>query len=306
MSENAIDTSTQSEGDTETPVVPAPVEAVKPVVPQKFKLGEEEYDEETLKGFVKTAKTADQIKREGYKKFEEASAIRKNFRGIQEIVKQDPERGIFELAKILGVPADQVDALFKNRAEAEKQWAEMSPEQKALYMAQQRAQAAEKALADRETQDKAKTDETEYAKKLDEAERLFAKETLPAMQEANLPQNPLTVKMVAATLAALADREGPDSPPDVREAVDYVANAWQADRDAFVKGFTKDPGAFSSRYPDLTKAILKAEVARATGRSPVQTTGTAAAPRAAPTAKASQTWSDFSKQIRALQTGKRL
>lgn len=307
MSENLVDAGPVVE---ETPPVETPTptpagELAKPPVPQKYKLGDEEYDEDALKGLVKQAKTAADIKREGYKKFEEAASIRKQFQGIQQILRANPERGLLELAKVMGVPEGHLDQLFRNRAEAERQWATMTEEQKALYLAREQNAQLQEQLQEKNALETKGKEEKEYAEKLDQAEKLFAKETLPTMAEVGLPQNPLTVKMVAATLASLADREGPDNPPDIREAVDYVYTVWQADRDAFVKSFDKDPGRFTARYPELTKAILKAEVARATGRNPALPARSQVPPEQQPP-RSAQTWADFSKQIRALQAGKRI
>jgi hypothetical protein len=123
------------------------------------------------------------------------------------------------------------------------------------------------------------------------------------MEEAGLKPTHLKLKLIAATLGAIADREGPDVEPDIREAVGYVAEAYKKDLDDSVNSL--DPATFVARYPKLAETLRKYEVSRATGKAPANA-GKPAAPRETAQDDKQETWSEFSKRIKALQKGQRI
>lgn len=265
---------------------------------------EEELSERDAAALIQEARQAKQIKNEGYKKFEEAANLRKQFLGIKDIIHQDPESGMLEMAKLFGLPDDTLERIYARRQHFEKQWADMNEDQRARWIAERKTAELQGEKAQREEQAKAEQAQQEYQNKLVHEEKRLATETLPAMQRAGLPTTHLTVKMVAATLGALADRD-PDSPPNIDEAVEYVARVWHEQTSGYITGFEKDPGAFVTRYPAVSEALRKHYVAQATGKPPG--IGKAPVSQGNPPPKVEeesrQTWSEFSQQIRALQRG---
>ena len=292
----------------ETPVSP---EQKNEAVPQKYKLGEEEFDEATLKKLVETAKTAEkalarakEIEKGGRSKLEEAATLRKQFTAIKDIVLENPEAGLLEMAKIFGLSEQTIDRFWEQRASLQKRWEGMSDDQKARYMAEQKAAQLEQEKRDREQQDQNAKATQELRARQDAFEKKLAAETLPAMQEAGLHPTPLKLKLVAATLGAIADRDGPDHEPDLKEAVAYVAEAYDKDLEDSVKAL--DPEVFIRRYPELAEKLRKYEVARATGRPPAASGRPPAPPKAPQDGNVKQSWDEFSRQMRALQKGQRI
>lgn len=293
-------TAKETDSGSATDSQKAEVRRLKLVVDGK----EEELSETDASRLIAEARRAGQIKREGYKKFEEAAGLQKQFRGIKDIIHADPEAGIIELANLFGLPADTLDRLYARRSAFESRWAEMSEDQKARWMAERKVASLEGEKKERETEQLQIKQQEEYQQKLHAEEQRLSKETLPAMERAGLPPTHLTVKMVAATLGALADRD-PDSPPNLDEAVEYVARVWHEQTDGFITRFEKDPGAFTKRYPTFAETLRKHYVAQAT-RAP-GSTGKAQVSRASPQPKADEkpvSWTEFTQQMRALAAGK--
>jgi hypothetical protein len=291
---------------TPPPAAAAPTPPPAAAAPQKYKLGDEEYDEATLKKMVADAKRASEIEKGGRKAFEEASGLRKQFANIKDIVLQNPEAGILEIAKTFGLPEEVIDQIIAKRVGLQKQWEKMTPDQKARFVAEEKAAALEAEKSAREQEEARTAQEADYRQKVDAFEKKLANDTFPAMQEYGLEPSALKLKLVAATLGAIADREGPDREPDVREAVAYVAEAYQKDLDSSVNSL--DPAKFVARYPELAKKLRAYEVSRATGKAPGTESRQASASRASPPENASQkneTWADFSKRMRQLSMGKR-
>lgn len=309
MPDNVATETPETDISEETPVVE---NEQTPPEPQKYKLGDEEYDEGTLKKLIADAKAAEkaiarakEIEKGGRSKLEEAAQLRKQFTQIKDIILENPEAGFLEMAKIFGVGEETIDRLYAQRAHLQKQWEGMNDDQKARWVAEQKARQLEQEKQAREAQEQQARMSHEARAKQDAFEKKLAADTLPAMQEAGLHPTPLKLKLVAATLGAIADRDGPDQEPDIKEAVAYVAEAYGRDLDDSVKAL--DPEAFIRRYPELAEKLRKYEVARATGRPPAASGKPPAPPKAPQDGnEKSPTWDDFSRQIRALQKGQRI
>lgn len=260
--------------------------------------------------YKSAASKAEQIKREGYKKFEEAANIRKQFASIRDVVNQNPGAGLLEMAKIFGLSEDTVEEMFENRVQWQKQWAQMNEDQKARYMAEQRANQLQQEHDARQAQEQEQRAGQELLQKQDAFEKKLANEVVPHMESAGLKPTHLKLKLVAATLGAIADRDGPEQEPDIGEAVAYVAEAYGKDLDETVRGL--DPAAFERRYPEQMERLRKYWLAKATGtRSAPPGGGTPqAAPRAAPREHEGDisqktSWSDVSRMFKNIQRGVR-
>lgn len=282
----------------------------------KLKVGANEYEESTLEELIRKAgesedarKKADQIRREGYRKFEEAAGLRKQFEKIQSLVHQNPEAGLIELATIMGLPPEALEKLWAQKADLNKRWEQWTPEQRELYLTQQKVKQLETERSENQRQAEEKEASGKATLQQQAFEKELAKDTFPAMQEAGLPQTGLTLKLVAATLGALADRDGPDQKPDIREAVAYVSESFHNTVDEKVKGFAKDPKAFAARYPEVADALRKMSVAEARGKAPGQADAPSGKqPTARPNGSSQEkpaNWSDMTKFFRNLQRGGR-
>jgi hypothetical protein len=258
----------------------------------------------------KKVEQAEQIRREGHKKFQEAAGLRKQFTAIRDVVAQNPAAGLVEMAKIFGLPEETLDEMFQNRMQWQRQWEGMTEDQKARFMAEQKAQQLQAEHDERVAQEQSQKQEQEFLKKQDDFEKKLSAQVIPHMQAAGLKPSLLKLKLVAATLGAIADRDGPDQEPDIAEAVAYVAEAYGTDLDETYGAL--DPQAFEKRYPAQMDRLRKYWLAKATGNrgAPSGTDGKPpAAPRATPrddgefTPKSS--WSEVSKYFKNIQRGGR-
>lgn len=266
--------------------------------------------EADLARWKKEAEAAAQIKREGYKKFEEAASLRKQFASIRDVVTSNPAAGLLEMAKIFGLSEDVVEEMFQNRVQWQQQWAKMNDDQKARYMAEQKAAQLQQEQEARLAQEQEQKAQTELAQKQDAFEKKLAAQVVPQMESAGLKPTHLKLKLVAATLGAIADRDGPDQEPDIGEAVAYVAEAYGKDLDETVRAL--DPATFERRYPEQMERLRKYWLAKATGTraAPSGDGRPQAAPRATPrenegNISSKTSWSDVSRMFKNIQKGVR-
>src|SRR5712664_2636898 len=209
--ETAVETPVQQTEEIITKT--AEGQAGEVIAKAKYKIGDEEFEESALEQIIRQAresddakKKADHIRKEGYKKFEEAASLRKQFQKIQSLVNENPEAGLLELATILGLSQESLDKLWSQKADLNRQWEKWTPEQRELYLTQQKVKQLEDERLGRQQQEEEAKATAEGRQKQIEFEKELARDTFPAMQAAGLPQTALHLKLVAATIAALADR----------------------------------------------------------------------------------------------------
>lgn len=246
---------------------PDKAQAAPAPAPQKYKLGDEEFDEATLRGLVSRGKNsaqlmtkAEQRMREAAEKERKAEAAREAFKDRQARAKLLKEWGLDErqLAEELLLPYVQQEML--------------SPEQQAVAAAKREAEEARALLKQREEADK----QAQLEKDTQAYQERFGAECHKALEALDYPREaePFLIPFIAKAHEMMVDEEGAEfSPADAAEYVDGILTrtlqrmAEKMSGEQLVKKYGE---AFAKKINAYNLQRIKERLKPVGGQSPVQ------------------------------------
>jgi hypothetical protein len=228
--------------------------------PKKMKIGEEEFDEDTI---LKAIKGPMEMAKGAQKRFQELAKAAKEIEAARAEIDQDP----FALARKQG--KDPI-ALAQKILEDAIAKSEMTPEARRIADLEERLNSNEKQGKEaKEAQDR----DAQMKFYQSEIERLD-KELPGAMERAGLPKSPVSLRLMTNILADMHDAKIPEN---LDIAAEIAAEQYSQDLGAHIKALSYEQAL--AKYPDLVKTIRAGDLASA--RKAPQGKPSQSAPRAA-------------------------
>jgi hypothetical protein len=252
------------EGDTQAEQKEAAAERRR--IKVKVDGQEQELDEEEVVRDYQSNKAAQKRFAEAAALRKEAEQIIKNWNGMREQYKSNPELALEHL-KGLGV---DVDAVARNRAIKKLEWDLMTPQERQAHEDrrfreehEKRAATEKQTATERAAQEKRERDRTHIGKQIDtHLHQVFTENGYD-------PSNPIVATIGAHVgMHMMASLRSPEGPIDAREAHRRVLKDSIGVVNYLIKQNQGDPAKLKALFPELFKVSRAASVAEAKRNTP--------------------------------------